>query len=170
MPSWPASRRWFHSCMVSPTTSWPSARSMAATVEESTPPDMATAMVCLFFIFSKGCELRAITAIGLRLFIVKPTRDDGLARSWRLEAQLTTDHCRWRQLPQSCDRLSHQSHCEFHFFHRVLLTEAETNAGACPIWAHAHGGQHVRRLNRSRRTSGAGRDCQSLQIKRNHQR
>jgi hypothetical protein len=24
---------------------WPSARSMAATVEESTPPDMATAMV-----------------------------------------------------------------------------------------------------------------------------
>jgi len=25
---------------------WPSARSMAATVEESTPPDMATAMVC----------------------------------------------------------------------------------------------------------------------------
>ena len=26
---------------------WPSARSMAATVEESTPPDMATAMVVL---------------------------------------------------------------------------------------------------------------------------
>jgi hypothetical protein len=25
---------------------WPSARSMAATVEESTPPDMATAIVC----------------------------------------------------------------------------------------------------------------------------
>jgi hypothetical protein len=27
---------------------WPSARSMAATVEESTPPDMATAMVLVF--------------------------------------------------------------------------------------------------------------------------
>ena len=45
MPSCPASRRWFHSCMVRPTTLCPSARSMAATVEESTPPDMATAMV-----------------------------------------------------------------------------------------------------------------------------
>src|SRR5579884_3866504 len=31
--------------MVSPTTLYPSARSMAATVEESTPPDIATAMV-----------------------------------------------------------------------------------------------------------------------------
>src|SRR5580765_6284115 len=45
MPSRPARRRWFQSCMVRPTTLWPSARSMAATVEESTPPDIATAMV-----------------------------------------------------------------------------------------------------------------------------
>src|SRR5712671_5094391 len=45
MPSCPASRRWFHSCIVRPMMLCPSARSMAATVEESTPPDMATAMV-----------------------------------------------------------------------------------------------------------------------------
>src|SRR5947209_2680724 len=45
IPSCPARRRWFQSCIVRPTTLWPSARSMAATVEESTPPDMATAMV-----------------------------------------------------------------------------------------------------------------------------
>src|ERR1700687_840169 len=45
MPSCPARRRWFHSCMVRPMTLRPSARSMAATVEESAPPDMATAMV-----------------------------------------------------------------------------------------------------------------------------
>jgi hypothetical protein len=31
--------------MVKPMTLWPSARSMAATVEESTPPDIATAIV-----------------------------------------------------------------------------------------------------------------------------
>src|SRR5580698_5682741 len=31
--------------MVKPMTLWPSARSMAATAEESTPPDIATAMV-----------------------------------------------------------------------------------------------------------------------------
>src|SRR5215467_13120880 len=45
IPSRPARRRWFQSCMVNPMTLCPSARSMAATVEESTPPDMATAMV-----------------------------------------------------------------------------------------------------------------------------
>src|SRR5205085_9394648 len=45
MPARPARRRWFHSCMVRPMMLWPAARSMAATVEESTPPDMATAMV-----------------------------------------------------------------------------------------------------------------------------
>src|SRR5271169_685775 len=48
MPSYPASRLWFQSCMVSPMTLCPSARSMAATAEESTPPDMATAMVLGF--------------------------------------------------------------------------------------------------------------------------
>src|SRR6185312_16413850 len=45
MPARPARRRWFQSCMVRPTTLWPSARSMAATVDESTPPDIATAIV-----------------------------------------------------------------------------------------------------------------------------
>src|SRR5208282_675950 len=45
IPSCPASRRWFQSCMVRPMTLCPSARIMAATVEESTPPDMATAIV-----------------------------------------------------------------------------------------------------------------------------
>src|ERR1019366_1681186 len=44
MPSCPARRRWFQSCIVRPMTLRPSARSMAATTEESTPPDMATAM------------------------------------------------------------------------------------------------------------------------------
>src|SRR5579872_1422293 len=52
MPSRPASRRWFQSCMVKPTTLCPSARNMAATVEESTPPDMATAMVSVFSFYS----------------------------------------------------------------------------------------------------------------------
>src|SRR5579875_3190137 len=44
MPSRPARRRWFQSWRVRPTSSWPSARSMAATAEESTPPDIATAI------------------------------------------------------------------------------------------------------------------------------
>src|SRR5690242_4681555 len=45
IPSCPARRRWFHNCMVSPITECPSARNSAATAEESTPPDMATAIV-----------------------------------------------------------------------------------------------------------------------------
>src|ERR1035437_5104602 len=45
MPSCPASRRWFHSCSVRPTTVCPCAHSSAATAEESTPPDIATAIV-----------------------------------------------------------------------------------------------------------------------------
>src|SRR5260370_36134586 len=53
MPSRPARRRWFQSCMVNPTTLCPSARSMAATVEESTPPDMATAIILLAIQHSK---------------------------------------------------------------------------------------------------------------------
>src|SRR6266852_7780430 len=60
MPSWLARRRWFQSCMVKPTTSCPSARSMAATVEESTPPDMATAMVL---------------GLGIRALVVSLVRD-----------------------------------------------------------------------------------------------
>src|ERR1039458_2922021 len=38
------SRRWFHNCMVMPTTVRPWRTSIAATVELSTPPLMATAM------------------------------------------------------------------------------------------------------------------------------
>src|SRR5579864_990394 len=45
IPSRPARRRWFQSCRVRPTTVCPWACSIAATVEESTPPDMAIAMV-----------------------------------------------------------------------------------------------------------------------------
>src|SRR5580704_18367096 len=37
-------RRWFQSCMVRPTIGWPRSARMAATVELSTPPLMATAM------------------------------------------------------------------------------------------------------------------------------
>jgi len=38
-------------------TLWPSARSIAATVEESTPPDMATAIVSFVSFDSSGLKL-----------------------------------------------------------------------------------------------------------------
>src|SRR6266404_2194653 len=72
MPSCPARRRWFQSCMVRPMTLWPSARSMAATAEESTPPDMATAMV------DEG-----ILSIVNRMGVVGEDRS-GIVRGWQL--------------------------------------------------------------------------------------
>lgn len=78
MPCLPARRVWSQSCRVRPTTVFretaepaPSWASMAATVEESTPPDMATAMVVFGdmgvnnfqFLFSHRLCLRAIAEV-----------------------------------------------------------------------------------------------------------
>src|SRR5258705_13518910 len=56
-PGWPARRRWFQSWRVRPTRVWPWARRSAATAEESTPPDMGTAMVWLSFWGAVGMVL-----------------------------------------------------------------------------------------------------------------
>src|SRR5260221_13821161 len=40
-------RRWFHNCIVKPTSSWPCSFRIAAAADESTPPDMATAIFIL---------------------------------------------------------------------------------------------------------------------------
>src|SRR5580658_2857274 len=122
MPSCPASRRWFQSCMVRPMTSCPSARSMAATVEESTPPDMATAMVLFCGIgFKAGCQLRAHSCS-----IVNRG-----------------------QLPEAGDGLRQQVEGELNILCRVLFAEAEAKAGAGYLWRQAHRGEHVGGLDRA---------------------
>src|ERR1044072_7263266 len=103
MPAAPASCLWFHSCMVRPTTLCPSARSMAATVEESTPPDMATAMVLLGMMAKAGL-------LADRSFIVN-----------RRQFAETGDGC-WNQFKS-----------ELHVFRCVLLTQTEADAGAGPV-------------------------------------
>src|SRR5260221_1970747 len=40
-------RRWFHNCIVKPTSSWPCYLRIAAAADESTPPDIATAIFIL---------------------------------------------------------------------------------------------------------------------------
>src|ERR1700683_209170 len=133
MPSCSARRRWFQSCMVSPMTLCPSSRSMAATVEESTPPDIATAMVLGF------CMLRA--------------------------DRLRSIH--GRQLAQARYRLRYQGECHVDVFRSVLLAQAEAEAGTRSSGSQAHGGQHVGRLNRSRRAGRASGNCQTFKVKRN---
>ena len=88
MPSCPARRRWFQSCMVRPMTLCPSARSMAATVEESTPPDMATAMVSVF-------GIRQLLALALPLAL--GFRSDDMTRiALKPAHEQSQDHCRVR--------------------------------------------------------------------------
>src|SRR5580700_8472159 len=119
--------------MVSPMTLCPSARSMAATAEESTPPDIATAMVL------RLCMLRA-----------------DLLRS-----------IHGGQLAQARYRLRYQRECHIDVLRSVLLAQAEAEAGTGSTGLQAHGGQHVRRLNRSRRAGRAGGNCETFKVKRN---
>jgi hypothetical protein len=88
MPGCPARRRWFQSCMVSPITSCPSARSMAATVEESTPPDMATAMVLALFISNQQSAVSTQSAstgfVTAGASVLGATPEDSVPRSYLL--------------------------------------------------------------------------------------
>jgi hypothetical protein len=60
------SRRWFHSCIVRPTIGRPRRCKTAATVDESTPPDMATAT-------SQGC-IEALQSAGRLVVSIYPLR------------------------------------------------------------------------------------------------
>src|SRR5437016_9866884 len=118
MPGCPASRRWFQSCIVRPITRWPSARSMAATVEESTPPDMATAMV-----LEGGIQHSALST---------------QHSAFKSKTQLTADRClivNRGQFSQAGYGLGDKIESEIDFFRRILLSQAETNAGARTIRA-----------------------------------
>src|SRR5580704_7989306 len=106
---------------------------MAATVEESTPPDMATAMVLEF--------------VMLRVNNCLPVRR--------------------RQLPQPCHRIRHQRKREVNIFRYVLFAKAEADASPRPIGPEPHRQQHMGGLNRTRRTGGARRNRQALEVERN---
>src|SRR5262245_36722917 len=54
-------RRWFHNCIVKPTSSWPCSRKMAAAADESTPPDMATAIFMFRVVLANALEYRRKT-------------------------------------------------------------------------------------------------------------
>src|SRR5580700_945362 len=68
MPCLPASRIWSQSCSVSPTTGCPSCTSTAATAEESTPPDMATAMVLVGIVVVR-CSYPSLMRVDARWII-----------------------------------------------------------------------------------------------------
>src|SRR5260370_22883029 len=75
-----------------------------------------------------------------------------------------------RQLPKPRDRFWDQAQCKLYILLRILFSEAEANAGFGAVGTQPHRSQHVRRLDRPRRTRSAGRDCQSLQVQRDDHR
>src|SRR6266550_7479726 len=137
--------------MVRPITLWPSARSMAATVEESTPPDMATAMVLVGSIqhsaVSTQPQIQGAQLIANRRLIVNRG-----------------------EFSQAGYRLRYEVESEVDFVRRVLLAQAEADAGARAIGAQAHRGKHVRRFDCARGTRRARRNRQALEIERDDQR
>src|SRR5712692_3085815 len=182
MPSCPARRRWFQSCMVRPMTLRPSARSMAATAEESTPPDMATAMVSECSIqqlalsnwnsFSKLLSHRKFAApIPVVILseakdllsralpekqVLRFAQDDNPSSCRAFTGNDTSTRPHRRQLSQTRYRLWNQAQCEVYILRRILFPETETNAALRAVSAQPHRGQHVRRFDRAGRTRGAG--------------
>src|SRR5579864_1201808 len=154
MPSRPARRRWFQSCMVRPIRLCPSARSRAATVEESTPPDMATAMVFVFDAIPDS-KFSAISNWHLAL------RQTGFAKCQVLRANSLLS-VRRRQLPEPGNRFRYQGKCKVDLFRRSLLAQAEAETGARLVGPKAHREQDVRGLDGSRGACCSGGNCQSF--------
>src|ERR1700733_8820511 len=127
--------------MVSPMTLFPSARSMAATVEESTPPDIATAIV---------------SVVDIVIYV--------MARSSRLAPRglFPTGG----QFPQPADRPRPQPQSKFNVLRRIHLPQTKSNTSPSPFSRHPHGHQNMRRLNRARRTSRPSRNRQPTKIQR----
>jgi hypothetical protein len=111
---------------------------MAATVEESTPPDMATAMVFGSGIGHQASGFRSSCQLSARnLFWRTKLRADGCSIVNRGE------------LAEAGYGLRDEGEDEFNVIGRVLFSQAEAEAGAGYLWRQAHGCQHVGRLNGS---------------------
>src|SRR5215471_15491332 len=115
--------------MVSPMIFRPSERSIAATVEESTPPDMATAMV----------EFRIDESVVSHRQQHPWEPPSANAGACRLPQR--------RQLPQMSQRFGHERKREIHILSGVLLSQAEADAGARSLRTQAHSSQYMRGLD-----------------------
>src|ERR1017187_1952781 len=132
-------RRWFHNCMVMPTTVRPSRTSMAATVELSTPPLMATAMG-RELAGGSACPTETATAMG----------DSGMHR----------DPAQMRDA--GADGFDERVHVRG----GVGAAEGEAHAGAGAEVTQADGFQDVRRGERSARAGRPGGDGEATQVER----
>src|SRR5580698_354638 len=119
---------------------------MAATVDESTPPDIATATVLCFSVTS----------------VFDPIVMSVLLRRWLETNRGLLVHR--TDLSQSPDDFRHKCHGKVYIFGRSLLAEAETNAAPRAIGRQPHRRQYVRGLNRPRRTRSSRRHCQTFEI------
>src|SRR6185437_52752 len=166
MPCRPGSRVWSQSCNVSPTTVPPAWTRIAATVEESTPPDMATAMV-VFCMTKYNYSLLAFSSqhlsSRLKLFTIsfdfggwsyraaginfhsRPNYIPGVASRQVMANRFSDRRSRGhrRNRPQVCNGFGNcAQHVIYIRFHRSFQqTEAQTGARAVLVQAHRH--EHV---------------------------
>src|SRR5438093_9887950 len=152
--------------MVAPTTSYPASTRIAAATDESTPPDIATRTRSATTSPSPNAE-----------FGIRNAEYKGRVES-RNETRTAIPHSAFRtpHLVHSAFRTSHsalespvqhggqRSHLldnpgehrdhRLHVLRRILSAEREPQRRHAELPRHAHGREHVRRLDRAGRTRG----------------
>src|SRR5262249_51916283 len=143
---------WFQSCMVRSTMGRPCCWSTAATVEESTPPDIATAM-------RPGCVSARSGRVSncICTDIASILARDGVFANWRSDSA-ELGHGGGHHLQREID-----------FSLCGVAAQAEAQGGARFLRGETDGGENVRRLDGAGRASSASRNSKALQVERDEQ-
>src|SRR2546430_8471436 len=161
--------------MVAATTSYPPSTSSAAATELSTPPDMATRTRSLTRPPHPGaeCGVRNAELTGR----VRSPQSVSALYARAFDSALRTPHSALEspmqdggQVPDLLHDLRQGSDERLHVFRRILLAEREAQRRDPQLARHAHGREHVRRLDRSRAASGARRAGDPGEVQMHQQR
>src|SRR6185437_14325072 len=158
------SRRWFQSCIVRPMIACPRSRKIAATVELSTPPDIATATI------SAGGERLAEIPTGLPLVISNCEVEVMLELTDRNRGPLCRNGRSWRKAANAFHHFWNHLDCSLYFLPCCCAAEAESQARSRIIVCVSSRQQHVRRLRRTRRASRTRRTRNPLEVQRDQNR
>src|SRR5690348_10236295 len=142
----------------------PRSRKIAATVELSTPPDIATATI------SAGGERLAEIPTGLPLVISDCEVEIMFKLSGRNRGRLRRNRRSWRKAANAHHHLRNHLDCSLYFFACCRAPEAESQARSRIIGRESRRQQDVRRLRQTRRASRARRTGDPLQVQRDQKR
>src|SRR2546421_4247624 len=155
--------------MVAPTTSYPASTSKAEATDESTPPDMATRTRSLNVPShpSAECGMRSAESMGKVRSRKPATEHDARA----FDSAFPTPHSALespvqhrRQVSDLLHDLRQGSDERLHVFRRIVLAEREAQRRDPQLARHAHGREHMRRLDGPRAAGGARRAGDSGEV------